>query len=191
MQRQELQQIVDGNLIHVEQSVQEAAGACLRNFLGGYGTAADAALVTGYCKGLFDKDSEFVRSGSGIALAAMPRCMVAPVWQDTLQSLCRACNVDTAVQARDGDARVRAITVRPCQCMVTNLPACTRRLRRLGCVTLAEQTDECAGAHNPSRHCVSRRRWGDEAVGRACTWRNQHAQRASRSPRAADWQQRG
>ena len=168
VQRDELQRIVDANLIHVEQSVQDAAGVCLRSFLGGYGTVADAPLAAGYCRGLFDKDSEFVRSGSGIALAAMPQRVVAPVWQDTLHALCRACNVDTAVQARDGEARVRAITVCPSLRM---RGACAHTCAKR---PTAEPRPGCAGAHDPLGHRVRRRKWRG-AAGAARKRRCQHA----------------
>ena len=113
VQMQALHTIIDDNLIHVERTVQETAGQCLQHFLAGYGTPEYAAHVTRYCEGLFDSDSDAVRSGSGIALAAVPCCMLQPVRREALQQVCRACNVDSVAQKRDAEARVYAITVRP------------------------------------------------------------------------------
>ena len=89
-------------------------GRRLRDFLRGYGhPETHAAAVRGYCRGLFDEDSPYVRSGCGIALAAVPHAVVLPLWPEALDHLARASNVETAAVAKDADARVKAIGVRP------------------------------------------------------------------------------
>jgi 3-dehydroquinate synthetase len=113
MQRGEFQRIIDDSIAHVEPMVQEAAGRSLQDFLHTYGHAVDAHQVMEYCHGLFSNDSASMRTGSAIALAAVPRFMVARVWAETLEQICRACRVETAVVKADADARVRALTVRP------------------------------------------------------------------------------
>jgi hypothetical protein len=108
-----LHAIIDDNLHHVEPALQATAGACLRDFLLGYGDDnVHVPYVRKYCSGLFDSDSPYVRSGSGVALAAMPRNVVEQGWATTLEHVCRACNVETVPQTRDVEARVKAIEVR-------------------------------------------------------------------------------
>jgi hypothetical protein len=109
----ELHDCINSNLTHIELHIQEAAGACLYDFLRGYGCPRHVEHVRNYCANLFDKSSSFVRLGSGVALAAVPRNVVMTTWGDVLVQLCLASHADTAVQSRDAEARVKAIEVPP------------------------------------------------------------------------------
>ena len=113
-----LHAIIDDNLMHVEPAIQAAAGACLHDYLAGYGNPKEhGTYLSAYCDGLFDNDSPYVRAGSGIALAALPKLVLQPVWQQTLPQVGRACVVESVPHKRDADARVKAIEVQSCICL--------------------------------------------------------------------------
>lgn len=123
LQAEEFQSILDENIVHIEQTVQQAAGRSLHDFLLAYGRASDSNQVVKYCQGLFHSDSASVRVGSAHALAAVPRRLLAPLWQEALAQVCKACRVDEAVVKRDAEARVEAIKVRiPCMPVIVYRP---------------------------------------------------------------------
>lgn len=119
----ELHSIIDGNLVHTEPPIQKAAGASLRDFLASFGSAQHEQHIKQYCEHLFDKDSPSVRAGGGLALAALPRHVLLPVWPHVLTQLAKASTADTAAVRGDADARVKAIEVRCALCLPTAQPA--------------------------------------------------------------------
>jgi hypothetical protein len=101
---------VDDNILHTEERIQLAAGACLRDFLAGCAGGEVSSRIRKYCEYLFDHAPN-VRRGGAIALAAFPRRLLCPSWRYALKQLCKAIDFDTVADKRDVDARVKAIEV--------------------------------------------------------------------------------